>query len=273
MDIGISIIVRTKNDPNVISCVKSFEQIESPSCELIIVDSSDNQTNFDTLSIKVQCLRKNVSRFEALKVGIQFSSFDKILIIDSDQIVSRELITQLAHIEHDMCIISEMSYNKNFIGEISDYHREFLYRHAKHYLSASLPVIPRLYAKDIIFKAISKLTDSEISSISQHEDSVIYFEALKISQDVVFCDIPILNIDPSFAEFAKKSFRYGLAQQRVLSSNIISKERKEFLRSIDRNRVIYSESEGFNFGILYDVLKAFFYISGISFTKLHGWST
>ena len=268
---AISVIIRNKNDPNILGCLGSFRMIQGEGFELIIVDSSDESLDLDRLSLNIKYIYKNVSRFEALILGIKTAHFNSVLIIDSDQIVSPDLIFELNKIDEDMSIISERSYNRNFIGRISDRHREFLYMHSKKHVSDSLPVIPRFYRREIIEKAISKLERSELSWISQHEDSVIYSEALKISRDVGFCDTPIFNIDPSFIDFARKSFRYGVAQARALSSNGISKERADLLRSIDRNRIIYSNSGGFNTGISYDIMKAAFYIPGLLLGKLQGW--
>jgi hypothetical protein len=80
--------------------------------------------------------------------------------------------------------------------------------------------------------------------------------------------MPILNIDPRFKDFAVKSFKYGMLQARALSDENIDMDRKKLLRSIDRNRVIYSKSQGLNKGIIFDVLKAAFYIPGIIFSKV-----
>lgn len=267
----ISVIIRNKNDPNILGCIDSFRQVPRQTFELIIVDSSSQPLHLDSLPFNISYVYEQVSRFEALNLGIKMAQFNSILIIDSDQIVSPALISELNRIEEDLCIIREMSYNRNFIGRISDRHREFLYRHSKKHISDSIPVIPRFYRREIIVRAMSKLERSELSLISQHEDSVIYSEVLKISEDVAFCDTPIFDIDPDFKVFVRKSFRYGVAQAKALSSNRISKDRADLLRSIDRNRIIYSDSEGFNKGIFYDVLKATFYIAGFLLGKLQEW--
>lgn len=267
----ISVIIRNKNDPHISGCIGAFTNIHSETIELIIVDSSAEPLNLDMLPLKIRYVFKNVSRFEALSLGIKIARFKSILIIDSDQIVSSALISGLNTIDRDMCIITEKSYNRNFIGKISDRQRDFMFRYSKKHISDSIPAIPRFYKRRIIERAISNLEKNELSWIIQHEDSVIYSEALRISRDVAFCDTPIFNIDPSFSVFARKSFRYGVAQAKALSNSRISKERAYFLRSIDRNRIIYSNSEGFNSGIFYDALKATFYLPGLLLGKLLGY--
>ena len=267
----ISVIIRNKNDPLISNCISSFRNISRETIEIIIVDSSDEPLNLDRVPLKIRYVYKKVSRFEALNIGVKMTRFKSILIIDSDQIVSSSLFSKLNKINEDMCIIAERSYNMNFIGKLSDLHREFMYKYSKKHVSDTLPVIPRFYKKEIISQAISKIGDTELSWITQHEDSVIYSEALRISKDVVFCDIPIFNIDPSFSAFARKSFKYGVLQARALCSDSISNERACFLRSIDRNRIIYSNTEGFNPGVFYDALKATFYIPGLLLGKIHGW--
>ena len=272
MDDEISVIIRNKNDPNIWDCIASFRRVPRQTFELIIVDSSGEPLDLDRLSldISIRYVYEDISRFEALNLGVKMAQFNSVLIIDSDQIVSPVLVSELNRIDEEMCIIKERSYNRNFIGKIADRQREFLYRYSKKHISDSLPVIPRFYRREIIKRAISKLERSELSLISQHEDSVIYSEVLKISRDVGFCDTPLLNIDPGFFHFARKSFRYGVAQAEALSSNCISKERADLLRSIDRNRIIYSNPEGFNTGIFYEAIKAAFYIPGLMLGKLQG---
>ncbi len=266
----ISVIIRNKNDPSISCCIHSFNEVCEGTFELVIVDSSDHPMNFGESSLNIRYFYEKLTRFRALNLGIKMANFEKVLIIDSDQIVSSTLISELVKINEDMCIIREQSYNKNFIGRISDRHREFLYRHSKRNFSESLPVIPRLYRRKVIEKAISKIKTIEQSMISQHEDSILYSEALKISRNIGFCDIPILNIDPGFVDFARKSFKYGISQSKALSSNSLSNDRAYLLSAIDRNRVIYSKSEGFNTGILYDLLKATFYVPGLLFGKIYG---
>lgn len=266
----VSVIIRVKNDPNIWSCINSFVLIPKQTFELIIVDSSKEPLNLNHLPFNVRYIYKDVSRFEALELGVNSARSKSVLIIDSDQIVPPDLISELNLINKDICIIRELSHNRNFIGRISDRHREYLYNYSKHNISASFPVIPRFYSKQIIEMAISKLEMGELSLISQHEDSVIYSEVLKISTDIGFCDTPIFNIDPNFLDFIRKSFRYGVLQGRALSSIIISKERADLLRKIDRNRIIYSKSEGFNTGITYDAIKAVFYIPGLIVGKFRG---
>lgn len=267
---GITVLIRNKNDRNIENCLASFEKLSHESYELVIIDSSDQPLDVQNFHVNATYLHTTVTRFEALKLALGMSSSDKILIIDSDQVVSPTLIEQLNTVENDMCIVSERSLNRNFVGRLSDLHRDFLYGHSKHNVSETLPVIPRFYRKPLLQKAIGRIGDEELSVISQHEDSIIFSEALKISDDVGFCDIPILNLDPSFPEFARKSFKYGVFQARALASVRVDPERKRLLKSIDRNRVIYSDTQGFNTGILYDALKAIFYIVGLICGKVSG---
>lgn len=269
----ISVIVRNKNDSNIINCIDSFKELPEGTYELIIVDSSTNPLNITLDHLEIRYVYKEVARFEALNLGIKLARFRRILIIDSDQIVSPSLIYELSKSEEDMCIIRELSYNKNFVGRIHDRQREFLYNYSKKYISESLPVIPRYYKKEIIELAISMFKSSELSIITQHEDSVIYSEALKISRNVGFCNIPIFNIDSSFSIFAIKSFKYGIAQARAISSKEIRKEKVDLIRSIDRKRILYSKSDGFNRGIFYDLLKAIFYIPGLIVGKFKWWNS
>lgn len=265
---SISVLIRNKNDPNVTRCISSFENLPQGHYELVIIDSSDQPLDMSGFTVNAVYEQRDVSRFEALLLGLSLATSDRILILDSDQIVTGELISHLNSTENDMCIISEKSLNRNFVGRLSDRHREFLYEHSKQNVSDILPVIPRFYRKPLMMRAITNVSSKELSMISQHEDSVIYSEALRISTDVGFCDTPIYNEDPPFSVFAVKSFRYGLSQARSLASEHISPEKKKLLRSIDRNRILYSKTEGFNRGILYDMIKAAFYILGLMAGKL-----
>lgn len=262
-------IIRNKNDPHIFECISSLVIVARGVFELIIIDSSENPLDRNNLPFGSLYIYENVTRFEALSLGVAMARFESILIIDSDQIVSPDLISELSNIREDMCIIRELSYNRNFVGRISDQHREFLFKHSKNHVSKSLPVVPRMYRKDVLEKAMAQLQAGELSLINQHEDSVIYSEVLKLTHSVGFCNIPIFNIDPSFHDFAIKSFKYGVSQATALSSKGISKEKADLLRSLDMNRVIYSDTEGFNTGILYDILKASFYVPGFFFGKIH----
>ncbi len=260
---GISVIIRNKNDVNIERCISSFENVDQKKYEIILIDSSDKPMDFKKFHVIILYEYRNVSRSEALIIGISMAKYEKILIIDSDQIVSSQLMDQLDSIKNDMCVIQEKSLNRNFIGKLTDFHREFLYLYSKQFISETLPVIPRLYRRSLFNTVIARIGVKQLSRISQHEDSIIFSEALKISTDISFCDVSLLNTDPSFAEFARKSFRYGLLQARALSSDDVSPERKQLLRSIDRNRIIYLRKVAFNIVIMYDFIKAFFYIPGL----------
>ena len=101
---AVSVIIRIKNDPNIWRRIDSFRLIPKQTFELIIVDSSNEPLKLD-VPYSIRYIYENVSRFEALDLGVKMARFESVLIIDSDQIVTSSLISELNNINKDICII------------------------------------------------------------------------------------------------------------------------------------------------------------------------
>ena len=267
---GVSIILRNKNDPHIKECLEQFSDFNYDSYEIIMIDSSSNVT-IPPDGIKITIHRVDVGRTEALKIGVSLANLDKILILDADQRISSSLLFEIDHMEHEMIIVPERSLNRNLIGILMDAKRSYLFNYSKLNGGPKIPVIPRVYNKKLFEDSINELQEQEIKVLTQHEDSLIYHEAYKISRSLGYCKNFILNHDPPVLDFLSSSYKYGLANQKALDSEFVPAEHKRMIKMLDMHRVFFNKELGLNYGILADIVKGIPYIFGTivgKFTKL-----
>lgn len=258
---GVSIILRNKNDPHIRECLEQFSNISYDSYEIVMIDSSDTITPTPN-NIKITIQQVVVGRMEALKIGASIAKFKKILILDADQTISSNLLFEIDNMEQDMLIVPERSLNKNLVGILMDAKRSYLLNYSKLNGGPKLPVIPRVYNKKLFQASINNLQEQEIKVVVQHEDSLIYYEAYKISRSLGYCSNFILNQDPSVPDFLLSSYKYGLANQKALNSHFMTEEHSRLIKQLDRQRVIFNKELGLNYGILADIVKGIPYIFG-----------
>lgn len=250
----ISIITRsyrTSELKELVSHLKRSDEIEKE------VISVCNINDYDLHGVNL--ILENSNRFEARITGIKSAHFEKLLLLDSDQIPEDGLLRELEERNEDMIIIPEKSIGKGFTAKCLDDWRTRNESLARQKISPYLPVVPRFYKKGPLIKAIGKLPYNVYKIIS-HEDSIPYYATFKISQNIKFSMRYIYNKDPDFFTLIKKAFHYGRFSRSVeylsLPSDIVS-----LLDKLDRNSAKMREL-GFGKGYMIQIPRAFAYEFG-----------
>jgi len=156
----------------------------------------------------INLIIENSNMFQARITGIKNANYDKILLLDSDQIPENGLLHEIDDKNEDMVIIPEKSINKNFTSKCLD---DWRYRNQKYAMenpNPYIPVVPRYYKKSVLLNVISKLSP-DVYKIESHEDSILYYEIFKETQNIGFAKKYILNYDPSLNILMQKAFLYG----------------------------------------------------------------
>ena len=199
----ISIITRaykTSELRNLINNLNSNNKIER---EVIAVC---NINDYDIKNVKL--IIENSKRFEARITGIKNAIYDKILLLDSDQIPEEGLLEELENKKDDMVIIPERSINNTYLSRCLDDWRYRNERRAKKNITPYIPVIPRFYRRECLLNAVNKLSTG-ICKIIDHEDSILYYYAFQETKDINFSEKHIFNYDPKFFELMHKAYLYG----------------------------------------------------------------
>jgi len=202
---------------------------------------------------------ENSNRFEARITGIKHANYDKILLLDSDQVPAIGLLYELDNRKEDMVIIPERSFNNNFTGKCLNnvrYRNETL---ARKDTKPSIPVIPRFYKRKYLLNAIIRLP-SNVYKIISHEDSILYYEVFKETQNIGFSKGYIYNYDPDLLTLMKKAFLYGkyLKETRYLE---IPDEISSLIDKLNKNALNIKEL-GMDKGFIIQTLRGCMYELG-----------
>jgi len=167
----------------------------------------------------INLIIENSNRFQARITGIKSANYDKILLLDSDQIPEKGLLHELDNKNEDMVIIPEKSISKNFTSKCLD---DWRYRNEKYAMENPNPyilVVPRYYKRSVLLNVINKLSP-DIYKIESHEDSILYYEVFKETQNIGFAKKYILNYDPTLKILMQKAFLYGKYRKTVQNLEI-----------------------------------------------------
>ena len=156
----------------------------------------------------IKLILQNSNRFEARITGIKNAKYDKVLLLDSDQIPENDLLLELDNRDDDMVIIPEKSISESLTAKCLDDWRTRNENLARKRISPYILVVPRFYRKIILLEAIGKMPHILFKTVS-HEDSILYYESFRITQNVGFSVKHIYNDDPGFFTLMQKAFLYG----------------------------------------------------------------
>jgi len=137
---AISIITRayrTSELKNLVNNLTSNNEVEK---EIIAVC---NVNDYNIEGIKI--ILENSNRFRARITGIKNASYEKILLLDSDQIPEKGLLSELDDKNNDMVIIPEKSTNNYLTSKCLDDWRYRNERLARKNITPYIMVIPRFY--------------------------------------------------------------------------------------------------------------------------------
>ncbi|MHB1812536.1 MAG: hypothetical protein ACYCPR_09030 [Thermoplasmataceae archaeon] len=187
----------------------------------------------------INLIISDAKRIEAKKIGIENAKYNSILFIDSDQTLSKELLNSLLYTMEEMVIIPERSMNRNFMGKLMDKKRIALENAMKQRIDITIPVIPRLFARDLLLKAFLTFSAEVIKNVTETEDSLIFYECLKYSTNVGWVKTGIIyNMDPSLLEYINKSYTYGLRNEIRIKDSTLSPEYSRIVRAIQYSTIL-----------------------------------
>ena len=245
---------RTSELTNLISSLQANREIEK---EIIAVCKNEDYNLNSAQSSEL--ILEDSNRFRARITGIKLATYDKILLLDSDQIPEEGLLAELDNRTEDMVIIPEKSLGGNWIGKCLDDWRFRNERMAMEGPTPFIPVIPRFYNRKKLRAAIDRLPHQALEIIS-HEDSVLYYEVFKETQLIGFSKHYILNDDPPFGTLMRKAFLYGKYQRNV-DSLIIPEDLLKLIDVLNKSTLNIREL-GIGKGFIIQVLRGMMYEIG-----------
>lgn len=250
----ISIITRSYWTSELKELVYSLKRNDEIEKEVVAVC---NKKDYDLHGINL--ILENSNRFEARITGIKNAQFDKVLLLDSDQVLEDGLLHEIENRNEEMMIIPEKSLGKGLTAKCLDDLRTRNEMFAKKNISPYVPVVPRYYKKEPLMAAIGKLPQGTYNVMS-HEDSILYNEVYRITQNIGFSLNHIFNRDPKFITLIRKAFLYGKFMKSAESLNPPS-EIIYLLNKLNYNALNIKEL-GFGKGYVLQVLRAFAYEFG-----------
>lgn len=254
---AISIITRAYKTSELQMVIKNLDLNNEASKEIIAV-CNINDYNFDKIK-NLNIIIENSNMFQARITGIKSANYDKILLLDSDQIPGKGLINEIENSENDMLIVPERSLNNNFTGRCLD---DWRYRNEKYALknpNPDIPVIPRYYKKSFLIDIINKLP-LEIYKVIAHEDSILYYMAFKETKNIGFTNNYIYNYDPSIFILMRKAFKYGKYKKDIKQVELPS-DIKKLINQINKNS-LNIKNLGLGKGYIIQSLRGIAYICG-----------
>ncbi|MEM3846721.1 MAG: glycosyltransferase family A protein [Candidatus Parvarchaeota archaeon] len=221
IDSGISVVIRSRKGEDIRETVESVEVSSSgyDNVEIIIVSQSEEEKK--VMDGRKIFLYSNAKRIEAKLIGVKESRFDKVLFVDSDQIISKNLIQEVMKINYDMAFVPERSLSSGFMPYVMDAKRRVVEGIARRRIDPTIPAVPRVFKREIVYSALISLPDSIIKNVTETEDSIIYYASTKISRNVGWVNGFIFNNDPGLRQFVRKSYSYGYRNESsILESNL-----------------------------------------------------
>ncbi|MFG1390754.1 glycosyltransferase family 2 protein [Acidiplasma aeolicum] len=255
---SVSIITRaykTSELKNLINNLNSNNEVEK---EIIAVC---NVRDYNIKNAKL--IIEDSNRFQARITGIKNAKYDKILLLDSDQIPEKDLLEELENKKEDMIIIPEKSVNNNFTAKCLDDWRYRNEKLARKKTTPYIPVIPRFYRKKYLLNAINKLS-TDLYNIIDHEDSILYYYVFQETKNINFAKKHIYNYDPKFFKLMYKAFLYG--KNRKNTKNLeIPEDISVLLYKLNKNTLNIKEI-GFGKGYIMQIIRGIAYESGKIFS-------
>jgi len=220
-----------------------------------------NINDYDIKNSKI--IIEDSNMFEARVTGIKNAVYDKLLLLDSDQIPERGLLRELDNKEEDMVIIPEHSVKNSFTSICLDdwrYRNESLARKRP---NPYVPVIPRFYRKNYLLNAVNKLS-ANICKIIDHEDSILYYYVFEETKNINFSIKRIFNYDPNLLKLMHKAYLYGKnnkdTNQLTIPENI-----SQLLYKLNRNTLNIKEL-GLGKGYIVQIIRGITYEFGKIFS-------
>lgn len=251
----ISIIARSLKSSELKNLVTTLTSRKEAKIEIIAV----SRTNDSDFGGNINLIVENSNRLQAKATGVKKAKYDNLLFLDSDQIPQEYLLAELENKKDDMVIIPERSLNNSFIASCLDDWRFRNERVAMNHPNPYIPVVPRYFKRDFVLDAIERV-DSKVYNISNHEDSILYYEVYKKTKRISFSSKYIFNDDPTFSILMKKAFNYG-RNHREMKSSEVPLDIVDLVERLDMHSLNFREL-GIGKGYLVQILRGLMYKLG-----------
>ncbi|MBB5255261.1 glycosyltransferase [Sulfurisphaera ohwakuensis] len=204
----ISVVIPTLNSERTIrTAVKSaMEKAE----EVIVVDSFSTDKTVEIAEKEgAKVLQVKGSMLIARIEGTKIAKGDYIVNLDSDMYFSDNFPPR--ELKSKVIALGEITVGKGIVYEIMKLDREITHNKWRENLSLGGGIIPRMYDRQILIKAYENIPSWIKDKLNAFEDSVIYYEVLKIYKgEVQFIPNAVYHIeDDPFLSFIRKWYRYG----------------------------------------------------------------
>lgn len=231
--VEITIVIRATEGENLDLLISSIltSAIDQAVLEVLVIAKGEPRVSSDRRK-RIRIIQSNAKRIEAKLIGARLAAARRILYLDSDQLLSPNLLGEIQGRSEKMLIIPERSANDGVMGSLLDARREYIETKMWSKPSERYPVIPRAFARDLLLHAFDAMPDVVIREVTETEDSLIFHECLKLSSDVDWCTSHILNQDPGMIDFVRKSFRYGYRNERAVLLGHLPPDYVELIRRI-----------------------------------------
>lgn len=257
----LSIVVRSRENEDITETVNSIKFSSGYSSEVEIIVVSYSTITSDICEEGVHYVKCSAKRIEAKVIGVKLSHSDKILFLDSDQTISNDLINEAIGFNHDFGFIPERSSNRHFMAKLMDSKRIKTESLIKKNLNIHIPVVPRLFRKYYIERALSNLGSIIIKNVTETEDSIIFYELLNLTQDSGWLSSFIYNFDPNLREYVRKSFRYGMKNEMGVVYGYLPPEYVSLIRRIQIETLINNRSYDMKM-FLCNIIRGIPYMAG-----------
>ncbi len=253
----ISIVTRAYRSSQLENLISNLHNNTEIEFEIIAV-CNIKDVEYDNVKI----ILENSNRFRARITGIRNAKSERILLIDSDQILENGLLTELNTKTDDMVIIPERSISCNVVGRCLDDWRFRNEKRAFKHPRPDIPVIPRFYWKKQLARIVGELPEIVFGIIS-HEDSVLYQMVFLETNSIGFATRCILNEDPSLSRLLGKAYNYG-KDAKSAENLALPEDISKLLYRLDMSSLNIGEL-GIGKGLILQVIRGFCYEMGKTF--------
>ncbi|ADX81892.1 glycosyltransferase [Sulfolobus islandicus] len=204
----ISVVIPTLNSEKTIGAtVKSALQFAS---EVIVVDSFSTDRTVEIAEKEgAKVFQVKGSRLIARIEGAKIAKGDYVVNLDSDMYFSENF----KGFEEKVIALGEITVGKGVVYKLMSIDREITHRKWADNLSVDNGgIIPRMYDRQLLLKAYEQIPENLRSKLNAFEDSVIYYNVMKLYKDgkVQFIPNAVYHVeDYSLWNFMRKWYKYG----------------------------------------------------------------
>lgn len=225
----VSVIIPTKNSAEtILKCIGSVQEQTHKNIEVIVVDSkSTDSTEKICTASSVKFVTTDWKLLGARLLGLQQSSGDYILMLDSDQILEKTCIERCMRMmnKYDMLCLEEKTLEtSSFIQKAFEADRRLIHAQSDIQLDPIYgTLLARFYTRYVLSKAFEAIPPQLMPFVIAHDHSIIYYEARRISDKVGIMPDAVWHSEPkSIGELWHKNRRYGKTSRELINSGFYS---------------------------------------------------